>query len=140
MHTTVHERAHDPDKAARAGMQSFGEIDKQMQQRRAEGLGDELYSDILRGTLDGQPLDDVQVTMYGFLKMLGGIDTTSEFTGTVLLRLCDAELVFQVMLTQILERLPNFDLAGQFERFDDAGEVYAVRKLPIRFTPGQRKN
>ena len=236
VHTTVHERAHEPDKAALAGMELFGEISKQIEQRRAEGLGDDLFSDILRGTLDGQPLDDVQITMYGFLMMLGGMDTTSGFTGNVLLRLCqDAELrsqliadpslikkgtdemlrvftpslglartvaqdtefhgqplrqgdrailmwaaanrdpamfedpdkldlsrenakkqmafgvgihrclgshyakmMFQVMLTQVLERLPDIELAGDYERFQDAGEVYAVRKLPIKFTPGRR--
>jgi len=236
VHTTVHERAHEPDKAALAGMELFGEISKQMEQRRAEGLGGDLFSDILRGTLDGQPLDDIQITMYGFLMMLGGMDTTSGFTGNVLLRLCqDAELrsqliaepslitkgtdellrvftptlglartvaqdtefhgqplcqgdrailmwaaanrdpamfddpdkldlsrenakkqmafgvgihrclgshyakmMFQVMLTQVLERLPDFELAGDYERFEDAGEVYAVRKLPIKFTPGRR--
>jgi cytochrome P450 len=236
VHTTVHDRAHDPDGAAMAGMELFGEINKQMQQRRAEGLGDDLFSDILRGTLDGKPLDDVQVTMYGFLMMLGGMDTTSGFTGNVLLRLCQdtelrqqliddpglivkatdellrlftptlglartvsrdaefhgqplcqgdrailmwgaanrdpavfsepdtldlgranakkqmafgvgihrclgshyAKMMFQVMTTQILARLPDFELDGDFERFDDAGEVHAVKKLPITFTPGRR--
>ena len=236
VHTTVHERAHDPEKAGMAGMELFGEINKQMEQRRAEGLGDDLFSDILRGTLDGQPLDDIQITMYGFLMMLGGMDTTSGFTGNVLLRLCQdpelrsqliadpslikkgtdellrvftptlglartvsrdtefhgqpmcqgdrailmwaaanrdpamfdepdtldlsrenakkqmafgvgmhrclgshyAKMMFQVMLTQILERLPDFELAGDYERFEDAGEVYAVHKLPIKFTPGPR--
>jgi cytochrome P450 len=236
VHTTVHERAHDPEKAGMAGMELFGEINKQMEQRRAEGLGDDMFSDILRGTLDGQPLDDIQITMYGFLMMLGGMDTTSGFTGNVLLRLCQdpelrsqlvadptlikkgtdellrvftptlglartvsrdaefhgqpmcqgdrailmwaaanrdpamfddpdtldlarenakkqmafgvgmhrclgshyAKMMFQVMITQILERLPDFELAGDYERFEDAGEVYAVRKLPIKFTPGPR--
>ncbi|MBE1551997.1 hypothetical protein GGC64_006084 [Mycobacterium sp. OAS707] len=236
VHTTVHERTHDPDRAALAGMEMFGEINKQLEQRRAEGLGDDLFSDILRGTLDGKPLDDIQITMYGFLMMLGGMDTTSGFTGNVLLRLCadpelrrqliadpglikkgtdellrlftptlglartvsrDAEfhgqplrqgdrailmwaaanrdpamfddpdkldlsrenarkqmafgvgihrclgshyakMMFQVMLTQILERLPDFELAGEVKRFEDAGEVHAVRQLPIRFTPGRR--
>ena len=236
VHTTVHERAHDPEKAGMAGMELFGEINKQMEQRRAEGLRDDLFSDILRGTLDGKPLDDIQVTMYGFLMMLGGMDTTSGFTGNVLLRLCQdpelrsqliadpslikkgtdellrvftptlglartvsrdtefhgqpmcqgdrailmwaaanrdpamfdepdtldlfrenakkqmafgvgmhrclgshyAKMMFQVMLTQILERLPDFELAGDYERFEDAGEVYAVHKLPIKFTPGPR--
>jgi len=236
VHTTVHDRAHDPDNAAMAGMELFGEINKQMEQRRAEGLGDDLFSDILRGTLDGKPLDDIQITMYGFLMMLGGMDTTSGFTGNVLLRLCEdrelrdrliadpeliktgtdellrvftptlglartvsrdtefhgqplcqgdrailmwaaanrdpamfenpdeldlaranakkqmsfgvgihrclgshyAKMMFQVMLTQILERLPDFELAGDYERFEDAGEVHAVRKLPIKFTPGLR--
>jgi len=98
VHTTVHERAHDPDRAAVAGMELFGEINKQMEQRRAEGLGDDLFSDILRGTLDGKALDDIQITMYGFLMMLGGMDTTSGLTGNVLLRLCqDPELRSQLI-------------------------------------------
>lgn len=238
VHTTVHERAHEPDKAAMAGMELFGEINRQIEQRRAEGLGDDLFSDILRGTQDGQPLDDIQITMYGFLMMLGGMDTTSGFTGNVLLRLCQdpdlrsqliadptliktgtdellrlftptlglartvsrdaefhgqtlrqgdrailmwaaanrdpamfddpdtldlsrpnakkqmafgvgihrclgshyAKLMFQVMLTQILERLPDFELAGDYERFEDAGEVHAVCTLPVTFTPSARRS
>ncbi|WP_375484259.1 cytochrome P450, partial [uncultured Mycobacterium sp.] len=48
-----------------------------------------------------------------------------------------AKMMFQVMLGQILARLPDFELAGAPERFEDAGEVYAVRRLPIRFTPGK---
>ena len=39
---------------------------------------------------------------------------------------------------QMLERLPDFELAGEPKRFEDAGEVYAVRKLPVKFTPGPR--
>jgi len=236
VHTTVHDRAHDPEKAGMAGMEMFGEIVKHMEQRRAEGLGDDLFSDILRGTLNGKPLDDGQITMYTVLMMLGGMDTTSGFTGNVLLRLCDdtelrkrfiadpsrikkatdellrlytptlglartvsrdaqfhgqplrkgdrailmwaaanrdpamfedpdtldlnrpnakkhmafgvgmhrclgshyAKMMFQVMLTAVLERLPDFELVGEPELFEDAGEVYAVRKLPVRFTPGPR--
>jgi cytochrome P450 len=236
VHTVVHDRAHDEEKAGSAGMELFAEINKQMQYRRANGLGDDLFSDILRGTLDGKPLDDTQITMYGFLMMLAGMDTTSGLTANVLLRLCDepelrqeligkpellkhgtdefiryftptlglartvsrdvefhgqklqagdrailmwaaanrdpkvfenpdtvdlsrqnakkhmsfgvgihrclgshfARVMFQVMLGQVLERLPDFELAGEPERFADAGEVYAVRKLPIRFTPGRR--
>ena len=93
VHSTVHDRAHDPEKAGIAGMEMFGEIVKHMEQRRAEGLGDDLFSDILRGTLNGEPLDDGQITMYTVLMMLGGMDTTSGFTGNVLLRLCkDDEL------------------------------------------------
>jgi cytochrome P450 len=49
-----------------------------------------------------------------------------------------AKMMFQVMLTQILARLPDFELAGDWERFEDAGEVHAVRKLPITFTAGAR--
>jgi cytochrome P450 len=236
VHSTVHDRAHDPEKAGAAGMEMFGEIAKQLQERRAKGLGDDLFSDIVRGTLDGKPLDDTQITMYGVLMMLGGMDTTSGMTGNVLLRLCQepqlrkqllddpglisgstdeflrtctptlglartvsrdaefhgqqlregdrailmwaaanrdpevfpdpdaldlhranarkhmafgvgihrclgshfAKMMFQVMLGQILDRLPDFELNGDYERFTDAGEVHAVRALPIRFTPGRR--
>jgi cytochrome P450 len=236
VHSTVHDRAHDPEKAGIAGMEMFGEIVKHMEERRAEGLGDEMFSDILRGALNGKPLDDGQITMYTVLMMLGGMDTTSGFTGNVLLRLCEdpelrqqfiddpglikkgtdellrlytptlglartvardaefqgqplcqgdrailmwaaanrdpamfedpdkldlsrenakkqmafgvgihrclgshyAKMMFQVMVTQILERMPDFELAGDYERFEDAGEVYAVRKLPVKFTPGPR--
>ncbi|BBU21063.1 cytochrome P450 superfamily protein [Mycobacterium xenopi] len=237
VHSTVHDRAHDPEKAREAGMAMFGEIAKHIERRRSEGLGDDLFSDILRGTLNGKPLDDTQITMYAFLMMLGGMDTTSGFTGNVLLRLCQdpllrrqliadpelikkgtdellrlysptlglartvsrdaefhgqplcagdrailmwgaanrdpemfedpdtldlarpnakkhmafgvgmhrclgshyAKMMFQVMVGQVLKRLPDFELAGDPERFADAGEVYAVRKLPVRFTPGPRK-
>jgi cytochrome P450 len=236
VHTTVHDRSHDPEKAAAAGMEMFGEIVKHMEQRRAQGLGDDLFSDILRGTLNGKPLDDGQVTMYAVLMMLGGMDTTSGFTGNVLLRLCEdselrkqlfaepslikrgtdellrlftptlglartvsrdaefhgqplrtadrailmwaaanrdpavfedpetldlsrvnakkqmafgvgmhrclgshyAKMMFEVMLSQVLERLPDFELAGEAKLFEDAGEVYAVRELPVKFTPGKR--
>ncbi len=235
VHTLVHNRAHDPEKSAAAGMELFAEINKHMKQRRAEGLGEDLFSDILRGTLNGQPLDDIQIAMYTFLMMLGGMDTTSGFTGNVLLHLSEddklreqlindpdlikkgtdellrlhtptlglartvsrdtefhgqslcagdrailmwaaanrdpamfenpeklnlfrpnakkqmafgvgihrclgshyAKMMFQVMLGQILTRLPDFELAGEPRRFEDAGEVYAVSKLPVKFTPGR---
>jgi cytochrome P450 len=236
VHVVVHERA-DDDKAAIAGMELFGEITKQLQERRAKGLGDDLFSDILRGTLDGKPLDDTQITMYGFLMMLAGMDTASGFTANVLLRLIEdpelreqliadpdlirkgtdellrlytptlglartvsrdaefhgqqlcqgdrailmwaaanrdpamfedpdtldlsranakkqmafgvgmhrclgshhAKMMFQVMVGRVLERLPDFELTGEPERFADAGEVYAVNKLPVKFTPGSRR-
>jgi cytochrome P450 len=236
VHSTVHDRAHEPEKAGAAGMAMFGEIVKHMQERRADGLGDDLFSDILRGTLNGKPLDDGQITMYTVLMMLGGMDTTSGFTGNVLRHLCEdpklrkkliddpgllkkstdellrlysptiglartvsrdaefhgqplcagdrailmwgaanrdpavfenpdeldldranakkqmafgvgvhrclgshyAKMMFDVMITQILKRLPDFELAGEAKLFEDAGEVYAVRELPVKFTPGPR--
>jgi cytochrome P450 len=236
VHSTVHDRAHDPEKAGMAGMEMFGEIVKHMQERRAAGLGDDLFSDILRGTLHGKPLDDGQITMYTVLMMLGGMDTTSGFTGNVLLRLgkdkalrqqfiddpslikkgtdellrlytptlglartvsrdaefhgqplCKgdrailmwaaanrdpemfpdpdtldlsrpnakkqmafgvgmhrclgshyAKMMFDVMTTQVLQRLPDYELADEPKLFEDAGEVYAVRELRVTFTPGQR--
>jgi cytochrome P450 len=49
-----------------------------------------------------------------------------------------AKLMFDVMITQVLKRLPDFALAGEPKLFEDAGEVYAVRELPVKFTPGPR--
>lgn len=46
--------------------------------------------------------------------------------------------MFQVMLDEVLTRLPDFSISGPIERFHDAGDVYAIRHLPITFTPGQR--
>jgi cytochrome P450 len=51
-----------------------------------------------------------------------------------------ARMMFQVMMSEILTRLPDYTISGQIERFADAGSVYAVRRLPIRFTPGPRLN
>lgn len=237
VHSVIHDRSKNPDRAGASGMELFGEINKQLTERREKGLGDDLFSDIIRGTLDGQPLDDIQISMYGFLMMLGGMDSTSGLTGNVLLRLCNddalrsqllddpsliltgtdellridgpllgiartvsrdcefhgqdlgagerailmwgaanrdpevfadpdavdltrkaarkhmsfgigihrclgshfAKVMFQVMLQKVLERLPDFELAGEYQRFEDASEVHAVCSLPIRFTPGSRR-
>ena len=49
-----------------------------------------------------------------------------------------ARAMFQVMMSEILTRLPDYTISGEVERFADAGSVYAVRRLPIRFTPGPR--
>ena len=38
-----------------------------------------------------------------------------------------ARMMFQVMLGQILTRLPDFEISGPVERFHDAGDVYAIR-------------
>jgi cytochrome P450 len=49
-----------------------------------------------------------------------------------------ARVMFQEMISEILERIPDFAIDGEVVRFEDAGDVYAVRHLPIRFTPGPR--
>jgi len=50
-----------------------------------------------------------------------------------------ARMMFQEMIAEILERLPDFEANGPAVMFEDAGEVYAPRSLPIKFTPGTRK-
>jgi hypothetical protein len=48
--------------------------------------------------------------------------------------------MFRVMLEEVLSRLPDFNVVHKgVVRFPDAGDVYAVRNLPIRFTPGARR-
>lgn len=49
-----------------------------------------------------------------------------------------ARVMFQVMIGEVLRRLPDYELAGEVQRFKDAGDVYAVRNLPVTFTPGKR--
>ncbi|GGL13777.1 cytochrome P450 [Nocardia jinanensis] len=235
VHSTVHDRASDPEKAGIAGMEMFGEIAEHMAQRRSEGFGDDALSALMQAKIDGTPLDDVQITMYTVLLLMGGMDTTSGLTGNAMIRLIErpelrqrliedrdllpdateeflrydtptqglartigkdgrfcgfemkkgeravllwaaanrdpavfedpdvidfdrqnkkhlafgvgahrcmgsslARMMFRVMMDEILTRLPDFELAGTPERFEDAAEVYAVSSMPIRFTPGPR--
>jgi cytochrome P450 len=50
-----------------------------------------------------------------------------------------ARTMFQVMLTEILRRLPDFTMVDDEPlRFSDAANVYAPRELRIRFTPGPK--
>jgi cytochrome P450 len=50
-----------------------------------------------------------------------------------------ARTMFQVMLDEILNRLPDFELTvDQVPRFDNASNVYAPTAFPVRFTPGPR--
>jgi cytochrome P450 len=50
-----------------------------------------------------------------------------------------ARVMFRVMITETLRRMPDIRISGQVERYPDAGDVYAVRNLPVRFTPGSRE-
>ncbi len=49
-----------------------------------------------------------------------------------------ARVMFSVMISEILTRMPDYRISGEVERFRDAGDVYAARHLPIAFTPGPR--
>ncbi|MEW6471566.1 MAG: cytochrome P450 [Actinomycetota bacterium] len=50
--------------------------------------------------------------------------------------------MFRIMLELVLSRTPDFELTDDPEkfRFADAGNVYALSALPVRFTPGPRRN
>ncbi|SHN15874.1 cytochrome P450 [Cryptosporangium aurantiacum] len=236
VHLVIHDRAHDLDAAMTAAGSLLTELGTEMERRREAAPTSDLYARIVHGSVDGVPLDDVQITMYGFLMMLGGMDTTSGLTSNSLLQLCvqpnlrqrliddrsllpaateeflrhdtptlglartvteDATMagqslkagerallmwaganrdpavfenpdeidfdrenkrhlafgvgkhrclgsnlareMFKVMIDEILTRLPDFRLAGEPVRFSDAGEVHALRHLPVIFTPGPRR-
>jgi cytochrome P450 len=50
-----------------------------------------------------------------------------------------ARLMFGTMLRELLTRLPDFKVdRDRVRRFEDCGGVYAVRYLPVTFTPGKR--
>jgi cytochrome P450 len=49
-----------------------------------------------------------------------------------------ARLMFQIMITTVLERIPDFRISGELVRYPDAGDVYGVQHLPVSFTPGPR--
>jgi hypothetical protein len=235
IHSTVHDRTEHPERAVDAVTNIFSNIGAEIVARRAD-LGDDLFSDILRAEVDGAPLTDEQVMSYGFLLLLGGMDTTAGLTGNVIVELdrrpelrpqliddpaligaateeflrhdspsfglyrtvtrdavfhgeqlrrgdrailmfpaagldpatfedpdtidfvrtsnrhmafglgahrClgshHARIMFRVMLEEVLARLPDFRIAGSIVRFEDAGDVYAVRELPVAFTPGPRR-
>ena len=43
------------------------------------------------------------------------------------------------MLRELLTRLPDFKVIHKgVRRFEDCGSVYAIRYLPVTFTPGKR--
>jgi cytochrome P450 len=51
-----------------------------------------------------------------------------------------ARTMFRVMIDEILNRLPDFQISvDQVPRFEVAVHVYAPASLPVRFTPGPRK-
>lgn len=49
-----------------------------------------------------------------------------------------ARVMFRVMIDEVLTRLPDFEISGPVVRYQDAGDVWAIRHLPVTFTPGPR--
>lgn len=51
-----------------------------------------------------------------------------------------ARLMLATLFRGVFTRIPDFQVKWDgVERFEDCGSVYAVRHLPVTFTPGQRK-
>ncbi|SHN15832.1 cytochrome P450 [Cryptosporangium aurantiacum] len=51
-----------------------------------------------------------------------------------------ARVMFKTMISETLRRMPDVRVDGPIERLPDAGDVYAVKHLPVRFTPGPLEN
>jgi cytochrome P450 len=83
MHSTIHDRTEDPDKALAAVTNIYANITVEIEKRR-DNLGDDLFSDIMRARPGGEPFTDAQLVGYAFLLLLGGMDTTAGLTGNVI--------------------------------------------------------
>ena len=47
--------------------------------------------------------------------------------------------MFTTLMRGIFTRLPDFQVQWDgVQRFDDCGSVYALRHLPVTFSPGER--
>jgi cytochrome P450 len=50
-----------------------------------------------------------------------------------------ARLMLATLFRGVFTRIPDFQVQWDgVERFEDCGSVYAVRHLPVTFTPGPR--
>jgi cytochrome P450 len=49
-----------------------------------------------------------------------------------------ARALFAAMMEALLTRIPDYVVDGAVQRYESIGHVNGVRKLPIRFAPGQR--
>lgn len=101
VHTFVHDKTHNEQRATAATMELMTEISMHMEQRRSSGsLGDDLFGAILNGHVDGVPLDDGQVNMYTLMMMLGGMDTTGGLTGNTLMCLIERPELRQALIAK----------------------------------------
>jgi len=99
VHSMVHDRTHDEERSGVAVMEMFGEIHRNLTERRESGdLGEDLFGQILNGHVGEQPFDDTQILMYTVLMMLGGMDTTSGLTGNVIYELIQRPGLRQALL------------------------------------------
>ena len=87
VHCIVHNVTNDPESALEAGVASYGAILELMEERRASGLRDDIVSQLLRSTIDGEPLDDDAIANYMMLLLFGGLDTTASALGHALVRM-----------------------------------------------------
>ncbi|MEW6477553.1 MAG: cytochrome P450 [Actinomycetota bacterium] len=87
VHHVVHDVTNDPEAALLAASSLYGAILELMEERRANGLRDDIVSELLQSEIDGVPLDDDVIANYTLLLIFGGLDTTASAVGNALVRL-----------------------------------------------------
>ena len=85
--TMIHDSGRDPEAAMQAGMAVAGEYMKAIQDRRENGLRDDVISTLMSSEIDGVPVTDEQIVDVGILLLFGGLDTTSAASATTFLHL-----------------------------------------------------
>lgn len=73
----IYERTKDPEKAERAGSDLIAYVQRLIADGRAGTAQQGIMGDLLNATVDGRPLTDEELTSYGYLLFLGGLDTTA---------------------------------------------------------------
>lgn len=87
-HAVIHDRTHSPEVAQAAGASIMAELGNEIAKRRGSDPKADVFARIVHGTVDGNPLTDNEITMYGLIMILGGMDTTSGLTSNALYELC----------------------------------------------------
>lgn len=90
----IHDNVHSTGNEIATQMELFGRIEEVIAARRASGLQyDDLLNRIMTEPVNGEPMPVEEQVRYVWQVLLGGMDTTSGFTGNTLLRIgADPEL------------------------------------------------
>ena len=130
VHSTIHDAAFDPERAAAAVQSVYASIGAEIARRR-DGFGEDLFSDIMRTEVNGQTLTDQQIIDFAFLVLLGGMDTTAGVTGNSLLRI-DHDPALRQQLIDEIDYIPK--AIEEFLRHDGpGGGLYRVLTRDVEF-------
>lgn len=89
VHTIAHGAAGGEfsESALEGAVAFYGEIWGLIEDRRSNGMRDDVVSKLLQSEFDGQPLTDEDVIDYTMLLLFGGLDTTTGVMGNALVRM-----------------------------------------------------
>ena len=117
IHSIIHDSAIDPDRSAAAVASVYGAIGEEINRRR-EGFGQDLFSDIMKAEVYGETLTDQQIIDFALLVLLGGMDTTAGVMGNSLLRI-DRDPALRQQLIDEIDFMPK--AIEEFLRHDGPG-------------------